>query len=417
MSVSPARRVAFDTIRRVFEDEAYADRAFRGSVEGIDPRERALAQRLAYGTIQRVRTLDHGIEELGGRPVDRLDHPVQAALRLGAYQLAYSEVAVHAAVNETVELVRSAGLERAVKFANAVMRRLALRLRELVDGLPEKTPEQAALRHSYPDWVAEVWWRDLGADQARELMRVQNEPPERAVRLNARRRGPVGAGEADPAIPGALRVERMEDCNLAAGFAWPQSRGSQLAGLAVAAQPGDRVLDLCAAPGGKATQLAESAEEVVAVEKHPGRARELEANCKRLGASNVRVLNADALSLSDDLSGFDRVLVDAPCSGLGVLAARPDLRWRGKPLPELQQDLLRVAAERARPGGSVVYSVCTINADENEAVVDASGLEPDPLGEEWPQFAHAARPEFLLTLPHRDHTSGFFIARLRSSAA
>jgi 16S rRNA (cytosine967-C5)-methyltransferase len=416
MSVSPARRAAFETIRRVFEDDAYADRAFRGLVEGVDPRERALAQRLAYGTIQRVRTLDHGIAELGGRPVARLDPPVQSALRLGAYQLAYSEVAVHAAVNESVELVRAAGIERAVKFTNAVLRRLTLGLRELVEALPEETPEQAALRHSYPDWVAEVWWRDLGAEQARELMRVQNEPPERAVRLNARRRGPVGGGEPDPEIPGALRVERMEDCNLAAGFAWPQSRGSQLAGLAVGAQPGDRVLDLCAAPGGKATLLAESAEEVVAVEKHPGRARELEANCKLRGASNVRVVNADALTLPDDLVGFDRVLVDAPCSGLGVLAARPDLRWRGKPLPELQRNLLCVAAERVRPGGAVVYSVCTINADENEAIVDASGLEPDALGEEWPQFAHRARPEFLLTLPHRDHTSGFFIARLRSSA-
>jgi 16S rRNA (cytosine967-C5)-methyltransferase len=341
---------------------------------------------------------------------------VLAALRLGAYQLAYSEVAVHAAVNESVELVRAAGVERAVKFTNAVLRRLTLGLRELVEALPEETPAQSALRHSYPDWVAEVWWRDLGADQARELMRAQNEPPERAVRLNARRRGPVG-GERDPTIPGALTVERIEDCDLAAGFVWPQSRGSQLAGLAVGAQPGERVLDLCAAPGGKATQLAESAEEVVAVEKHAGRARELEANCKLLGATNVRVVTADALALPDDFGEFDRVLVDAPCSGLGVLAARPDLRWRGKPLPELQRDLLRVAAERVRPGGAVVYSVCTINADENEAVVDASGLQPDSLGEEWPQFAHPGRPEFLLTLPHRDHTSGFFIARLRSSAA
>jgi len=417
VSVSPARRAAFETVRRVFEQDAYADRVFPSAAAGLDQRDRALSQRLAYGTIQRVRTLDHGIEELGGRPVAKLDPPVRAALRLGAYQLAYSEVAVHAAVNESVELVRAAGLERAVKFANAVMRRLTLGLRRFVDELPEETPEQAALRNSYPDWVAEVWWRDLGADQARELMRAQNEPPERAVRLNAFRRGPVAGGERDPEIPGALRVERMEDCDLAAGFVWPQSRGSQLAGLAVGAQTGERVLDLCAAPGGKATQIAETAEEVVAVEKHPGRARELEANCRRLGATNVRVVHADALGLPDDLGGFDRVLVDAPCSGLGVLAARPDLRWRGKPLPELQHDLLRVAAERVRLGGAVVYSVCTINADENEAVVDATGLEPDPLGEEWPQFAHAARPEFLLTLPHRDHTSGFFIARLRSSAA
>jgi tRNA and rRNA cytosine-C5-methylases len=416
MSVAPARRAAFDTVVRVFEDDAYADRAFRSAAEGLDARDRALAQRLAYGTVQRVRTLDHGIEELGKRPVAKLDPPVRAALRLGAYQLAFSEVAAHAAVNESVELVRAEGLERAVKFTNAVMRRLGLGLRELVESLPDTTPEEAALRHSYPDWVARVWWRDLGSEESLALMRAQNEAAETVVRLNKLRRGPV-AGEPDPEIPGALRVDRVDECDLAVGFVWPQSRGSQLAGLAVGAQDGERVLDLCAAPGGKTTQLAEAATEVVAVEKHEGRARELEGNCKRLGAKNVRVVHADALELPDDLGDFDRVLVDAPCSGLGVLAARPDLRWRGKPLPELQRDLLRAAAERVRPGGTVTYAVCTINADENEAVVDASGLEPEPLGEEWPQFAHPRRPEFLLTLPHRHGTSGFFIARLKRSTA
>ena len=169
------------------------------------------------------------------------------------------------------------------------------------------------------------------------------------------------------------------------------------------------MLDLCAAPGGKATQLAG---EVTAIEKHPGRARELEENCTRLGASNVHVVNADALELPAELRDFDRVVVDAPCSGLGVLASRPDLRWRARPLPELQRDLLAVAAERVRLGGTVLYSVCTVSAEENEAVVDASGLESEPLGEEWPQFAHPSRPEFLLTLPHVHGTSGFFVARL-----
>jgi 16S rRNA (cytosine967-C5)-methyltransferase len=173
------------------------------------------------------------------------------------------------------------------------------------------------------------------------------------------------------------------------------------------------VLDLCAAPGGKATMLAG---EVTAVEKHPGRARELEENAARLGAANVSVVCADALELPSELRDYDRALVDAPCSGLGVLAARPDLRWRARPLPELQRDLLRVAAERVRPGGTIVYSVCTINADENEAVVDASGLETEPLEGEWPRYAHLKRREFLLTLPHRDRTSGFFIARLRRPA-
>jgi 16S rRNA (cytosine967-C5)-methyltransferase len=127
---------------------------------------------------------------------------------------------------------------------------------------------------------------------------------------------------------------------------------------------------------------------------------------------NVRVVTADAREL--DESGFDRALVDAPCSGLGVLARRPDLRWRARPLPELQLELLQAAAARTKPGGTIVYSVCTLNADENEAIVDASGLEPVSLQAEWPQYAHPTRPEFLLTLPHRDRTSGFFIARLKS---
>jgi 16S rRNA (cytosine967-C5)-methyltransferase len=125
------------------------------------------------------------------------------------------------------------------------------------------------------------------------------------------------------------------------------------------------------------------------------------------------VVEADGADLPLGLEGFDRALVDAPCSGLGVLAQRPDLRWRSKPLPELQLALLRSAAGRMRPGGTIVYSVCTMNADENEAVVDASGLEVEPLGEQWPQFAHPRRPEFLLTLPHVHGTSGFFVSRLR----
>ncbi len=415
MSASPARRAAFETVQRVFEQDAYADRAFPAAAAGLEPRERALAQRLAYGTIQRVRTLDHGIEALGRRPVRKLDPPVRAALRLGAYQLAFSEVAMHAAVNESVELVRGAGLERAVSFTNAVLRRLALGLRELLEALPEATPEEAALRHSYPDWVAETWWRDFGAEEARALMRAQNEPPETVVRRNALKDGDV-AGEPDSELPSALRVEQVDERALADGLIWPQSRGSQLAGLCVGAQEGERVLDLCAAPGGKATQLAERAAEVVAVEKHAGRARELEANARRLGAKNVRVVNADALELPGDLRGFDRALVDAPCSGLGVLASRPDLRWRATPLPELQRDLMRAAEERVRPGGTILYSVCTLNAEENEEVVDASGLEREPL-EDWPTFTHPRRPEFLLTRPDRDRTSGFFIARMKRSRA
>ena len=401
MSVTPARRAAFEVVRRVFEDDAYADRAFATAAGGLDERDRALAQRIAYGTVQRVRTLDHAIETLGRRPVRKLDPPVKAALRIGAYQLGYLEaVPAHAAANESVELVRQAGLERAVAFTNAVMRRLAAGLSPLLDALPE-----GPLRESYPDWIFEVWRRDFGEAGAIELMRAQNEPPETVVRLV---RGEI---DGEPGgLPGAYRVGRVDERALAEGRIWPQSVGSQLAGLAVGSRDGERVLDLCAAPGGKATQLRG---EVVAVEVHPGRARELRGNVARLGATNVEVVEADALALPAELTGFDRALVDAPCSGLGVLAARPDLRWRSKPLPELQLALLQAAAERVRPGGSILYSVCTLNADENEAVVEASGLEVEDLGAEWPAFRHPLRPEFLLTLPHVHRTSGFFVARLR----
>ncbi|MDW8337570.1 MAG: transcription antitermination factor NusB [Thermoleophilia bacterium] len=407
--MSPARAAAYEVLLRVFEDGAYADRALRRAVEGLDERDRALAQRLAYGAVQRRRTLDHAIETLGRRRVDRLDPPVRAALRLGAYQLGFVDgVPRYAAVNESVELVRRAGLERAVPFANAVLRRLAAGMRPLLDALPEHEPQEAALKHSYPDWIAETWWRDLGPAGARALMRAQNEPAETVVRLV---RGSVD-GVPDPDIAGAWHVERIDERALAEGRIWPQSRASQLAGLAVGSRAGERVLDLCAAPGGKATMLAG---EVVAVEVNEARARELEETARRLGATNVRVVVADGRALPPELTEFDRALVDAPCSGLGVLNQRPDLRWRAEPLPELQLALLRAAAERVRPGGTIVYSVCTVNADEAEAVVDASGLEVDPsLGEEWPRFRHFRRPEFLLTLPHLHGTAGFFIARLRA---
>ena len=404
-----ARQAAYQVVLRVFEDDAYADRVLRSAAQDLDRRDRALAQRLAFGTVQRARTLDHAIEQLGKRPVRKLDPPVRAALRLGAYQLGYTDVPQHAAVNESVELVRTARLERAVPFTNAVLRRLAGGITPLLAALPEDSPGGAALKHSYPDWIAELWWDELGPDEALALMRAQNEPPERVVRLNRRKHGEM-TGRPDPDLPDALHVERIDEDALHAGLIWPQSRGSQLAGLVVGSRPGQRTLDLCAAPGGKATQLEG---DVVAVELHAGRARELEENCRVLGADNVTVVNADATELPPELTGFDHVLVDAPCSGLGVLAGRPDLRWRARPLPELQAELLRVAAERIKAGGTIVYSVCTLNTEENEAIVDAFGLQVEPLGEEWPQFAHPRRPEFLLTQPHVHGTAGFFIARLR----
>ena len=387
--IAPARRAAFEVVRRVFEEEAYADRALAAAVEGLDDRDRSLAQFLAYGTVQRCRTLDFGIEQLGKRPVRKLDPPVRTALRLGAFQIAFTDQAEHAVVNDAVELVRVAKRERAVPFTNAVMRRLSQGFRGLVASMPD-----GALKLSYPDWIAETLERDFGHETALELMRAQNAPPALEVHSDEQ------VGEPTD-VPGAYVVDRVDPARMRA-----MSRASQLAALVVGSQDGERILDACAAPGGKTRLLHGS---VTAVEVHAGRARALAEEMP----PNVTVVTADVREL--DESGFDRALVDAPCSGLGVLARRPDLRWRARPLPELQLELLRAAAERTKPGGTVVYSVCTLNTDENEAVVDASGLEAESLGEEWPQYAHPSRPEFLLTLPTRDRTSGFFIARLRAS--
>jgi 16S rRNA (cytosine967-C5)-methyltransferase len=358
--IAPARTAAYEVVRRVFEQDAYADRAFRTAAEGLDDRDRALAQRLAFGTVQMVRPIDHAIDAFAR---GKVQPPVRAALRLGAYQLGWlDQIPPHAAVTESVELVRRARLERAVPFANAVLRRLAEGIRPLLAELPE-----GPLRESYPDWIFETWERDLGRDAALSLMRAQN-------------------GVVEPLAPHEI------------------SRASQIAALCVG--EGGRVVDLCAAPGGKTDLLR--GDEVVAVELNEGRARDLAERFR--DRPEVRVVQADARAL--DERGFDRALLDAPCSGTGVLSRRPDLRWRARPLPELQLELLRAAAERVEPGGTIVYSVCTLNADENEAVVDASGLAVDPI-EEWPDYRHPTRPEFLLTRPDVHRTSGFFVARLR----
>ena len=233
-------------------------------------------------------------------------------------------------------------------------------------------------------------------------MRAQNEP------LGAGR--PVGRPRRAlrPTSRALYRLERGEARRRRGAAHLAQSRGSQLAALALGSQDGERILDACAAPGAKATMLRG---EVTAVELHPGRARELEENVRRLGVTNVHVVNTDIRELAEQ-----RVRPRARRRALlGPRRPRPPARprWRAEALPELQLELIHAAAERTKPGGTLVYSVCTLNADENEAVVDASGLEPEPLGEEWPQFAHPKRPEFLLTTPHRHGTSGFFIARLR----
>jgi 16S rRNA (cytosine967-C5)-methyltransferase len=421
----------------VFEQDAWADRALHGEARRLrlDTRERALATQLAFGTVQRAATLDHVIERLtGGR---ELEPAVRAALRLGVFQLAYLDrVPAHAAVGESVELAK-ADAPRGAGLVNAVLRRAAREGRDALLGpLHDRDPAGAALLHSVPLWLAEQWWSELGPETARALLAAANEPAEHALRANTlvSDRDAVAAAlgvpsRTDPVVPEALVLEGPFDLRGSAlwdeGAVWPQSRAAMAVARVVAPQTGERVLDLCAAPGGKATHLAAlsgDGAEIVAVEQHPGRADALRATCARLHARGVRVEVADAAVARAD-GPFERVLVDPPCSGLGTLAAHPDLRWRMTPaaigeLAALQGRMLAAAAAVTAPGGTLVYATCTISARENEAVIaklmrSNPHFAVDDLRADFPAWHHPQAAEYLLTMPSRDSTAGFFVARLR----
>ena len=428
-SISPvsARICAYAVLRRVFERGAYADRALHAEARELDARDRALAMRLAYGAVQRSGTLDHLIERLAERPVTRLDPPVLAALRLGLYELLYLRGAPdHAVVADVVELAKASG-RGGHGLVNAVLRR-ALRERPaaLLAELDDSTPERAAIMHSHPEWIARLWWEELGPVQARALMAADNEPGEVALRANTLVTDSVALASelplpthGDPRLPEALVLDGPFDAHASplwrAGAFVAQSRAAMLVARTLDPQPGERVLDLCAAPGGKTTHLAalmQGRGEVVAVELKPRRAAELQQAAGRLRASNIRVELADAAVAREHEAPFDRVLVDPPCSGLGTLQARADLRWRVTPegveeMARVQAAILAAGAAVVRPGGVLVYSTCTISQTENQHQI-AAFLDSHPdfvLDPEEP----------VMTLPHRDHTAGFFIARLHRS--
>jgi 16S rRNA (cytosine967-C5)-methyltransferase len=432
VSVAPSRRAAYTVIRRVFEQGAFADRALHTAVAELDGRDRALAMTLAYGTVQRMRTLDHVLSAFVSRPLERLEPPVLAALRLGSFQILFlGGVTDYAAVNESVELVKRES-KGGAQLVNAVLRRTSREGQKRLEELDDRTPEHAAVMHSVPDWLAQMWWRELGADRARGLLASVNTPAESALRVNSLRSTPeqvkaaLQASSAArsappwedqpglPELPEMLVLEGAFDAFgsdlFKSGALMPQARASAVVARVLAPQPGERVLDLCAAPGGKTTHLAAlmgGEGELVAVEVHPGRARALEETCRQMGAENARVVQVDAREFND-AQAFDRVLVDPPCSGLGTLQARPDLRWqprRGQ-LAELaakQAQLLAAGAGQLRAGGALVYSVCTISKQEGDQVVDE-------FLERAPDFSCDRRWQLL---PSTDGTDGFFIALLR----
>jgi 16S rRNA (cytosine967-C5)-methyltransferase len=425
-----SRELAFAALLRV-EDGAFSNLLLPTLLRdsGLDERDRAFATDLVYGTIRRQRSLDHLIGLAADRPLDALDTPTRVALRLGAYQL-LAGVPAHAAVGETVEVAP----RRARPYVNAVLRAVG----HLGPPWPWPDGDAAAalgVRLSYPDWIVDELVAEYGVDDARATLDIANEPPPVAVRVNMRRAtveqvaGQLRDAGADVTsgalVEGALVVRGIGDPArvrpIAKGRATPQDEASQAVIDVLDPHPGDIVVDVAAAPGGKATAIGERVWEgrVVACDVQPARIRLVTVARDRLRLDRVLPVVADSRALPVRDGSADRVLVDAPCSGLGVLRRRAELRWRIRPddvprLVDLQRELLRAAAGAVRPGGAVVYSVCTLTGAETAGVdAWAEHALPELVADPPPGPPWRRRGRGALLLPHDAGTDGMYVLRLR----
>ncbi|WP_420099150.1 RsmB/NOP family class I SAM-dependent RNA methyltransferase [Corynebacterium sp.] len=447
------RDVVFGVLRQVSSQDAYANLVLPGAMKkaGLTGRDAAFATELTYGTLRAQGLLDAVIAEAAGRPVGKIDETVLDALRLGTYQILRTRVDDHAAVNTTVELVKANGEEKAAGFTNGVLRRITRStpqqwLDTVTGGLEPLAA--LALRHAHPVWVAEVFNEALGgtaeapageledaltADDRRPLVHLAARPGQ----ISAEELALVTGGEEGRWSPYAVYLSEGDPGKLEPvqeGLASVQDEGSQLIALAMlraeVADDRGRWLDLCSGPGGKTAFLASWAmgdgARVDAVEPAEHRAELVRQATRGLPVS-VHVGDGRELAGIDGLSapdvGYDRVLVDAPCTGLGALRRRPEARWRKSPddvapLVSLQRDLLRSALAVTRPGGVTVYSTCSPHPAETtevvRAVAEETGASIEDAAALFPGLTHNDGP-FVQLWPHRHGTDAMFFAVLRRS--
>ena len=440
-SVSPSRSAAFDILSRVEAEHAYASVLVSGlSDSDLSREDRALAQEIVLGVLRWQRSLDYFIECYSERSIARLDLPVLIALRMGVYQLRYlSRIPQSAAVNESVNIVKRARTASAAPLVNAVLRQAARHLDETAgDGLVDPL-ERASVELSHPRWMLDRWQSLFGDDETRQLALANNSPPATAFRVNTLRTSikevladlkteGVTTRESQVAH-GAFVVESGPASVMTAaarrGVIYLQDEASQLVSILLEPKSGHRMLDLCAAPGSKTSHIAVLAEDkarIVACDRHHHRLATLRATCERLGVQSVDALELDATRALPFVAAapeFDRILVDAPCSGTGTLRGNPEIKWRLcaddlSRLAELQASLLEGAASSVARGGRLVYSTCSIEREENEEVVRRF-LEATTLFKVIEPNAPAGlitSDGFVRTFPHRNGTDGFFAAAL-----
>lgn len=382
-TVSPARGAAFDVLVRVERDQAYANELLHSHMlEKLSAQDRGLCMEIVMGVLRWRSRLDHAIAQFSFTPFPRLDFEVLTALRIGAYQLQFlAGIPNRAAVNESVNLVKRAKKTSAAAMVNVILRKIA--------GLPQRdepaTPQlgasasaaSLARQFAHPEWIVERWLREYGADAATQICAFDQQVPATAVRLRSDE--PNLATEDAVLAPGNLlrsaRTVTSGDITHTAacrdGHVVVQDEGSQL--IAALVGHGSRILDCCAAPGGKAWTIADRNPQasIIAADLHAHRARLMQQLVK---AANIEIITADATQLP--VAGeFDRVLADVPCSGTGTLARNPEIKWRLKPadladLHQRQAAIVNAALDRLAPGGRLVYSTCSLEPEENEQVVD-----------------------------------------------
>ena len=447
---APARAAAFDILLRVERDQAYASEMLHApAVDKLSPQDRALCTEIVMGVLRWRPLLDESFGRLVSRPLSKIDLEVLTALRMAAYQAGFlSKIPRHAIVNDAVELVKRAKKVSAAGMVNAVLRKLPAEKRaersdeawrtELLKQAqhdPERAAAAIAHATAHPQWLVESWLARFGAKRAIAICVHDQRPPATAVRLRDPAVGDELRRDGVELEPGALVASARRvvagDVTKARAFrdgrVAVQDEASQLVALLVGR--GRRILDCCAAPGGKTSILAERNPEskIVAVELHRRRAALLQ---RRLGTANVEVRAADVTALSS-AEDFERVLADVPCSGTGTLARNPEIKWRRKSsdLDELHREqvaILRAAVRHATAGGRVVYATCSLEREENEAVVEEvlgdGGVRVVEAGEELARLAGegelAWRGEslvsgsFLRTIPGVHPCDGFFAAVL-----
>jgi 16S rRNA (cytosine967-C5)-methyltransferase len=422
-----ARSLALSVLERV-DDGTRSDAELGRQLTRADLGEsdRALATRIVYGVLAWRLRLDHTIAAFAHRRIEDLDRPLPNILRIGLYQLCFLDrVPPYAAVSSAVELVPRT-LRHAAGLVNAVLRR-AGRQGMATPSSPDAS-ERVAVELSHPAWLVKLWIAELGVDEALALMRADNEALRTTLRALIDRQTALAAVreqgvEADPGryAPQAIRSSAAL---VLPGVCLPQGEASQLVALLLGARPGERVLDACAAPGGKTAYLAQTVGtegSVTAVDAGRGAERRIRSLLDLCGV-RARIIEDGIENVPVD-EPYDAVLVDAPCSGLGTLREHPEIRWRRTPadladFADRQSRILRAAAKHVRPGGRLVYATCTLARAENDEVVDAFLAESPGFSADAPDNVDPA-PRALLdegcrmrTYPHRHDMAGFFAARL-----